>query len=370
MRRIINVLQPGVKARDKFPQWAYLDKALDKAVKEVQDYYHRQVRTVKAEHVLVRLLMSLGVPFKLPNQVYFDRVTDIAYRNAASMHIPTPISRGVIFSKNTFYGEDTFDVLAVVNEDHDDMEKLYANWKWLEAVKLYRHPLIDLSLSIPDGRQPARVMGNCCVAVIDLPLLALQYKAWMEDNLRTRPDNPLTIEHFIAMFVIPNMLPRQTNLAIANRIFAAYQLGGVLPAAERINPLSIPRYEHQLDTIVSEYITRMKANQVETFDQILAAIPQVGDGDYRQLISPPDGPLTEPIGWVWLLAQLPMLEFLVKVNSESGNQRNQSYLRDIRMALLDYTSAKVLSRFMTEPLLTRTLFAIQNNIVPYISQTK
>lgn len=370
MRRIINVLSPGVKARDKFPQWSYLDKALDKAVNEVQDYYHRQVRTVKAEHVLVRLLMSLAVPTQLPNQAYFDRVTDIAYRNAAAMHIPTPISRGTLFTKNTFYGDGIFDVLAVVNEDHSNINDLYANWKWLEAVKIYRHPLVDLSLSIPDGKQPARVMGNCAVAVIDLPLLALQYKAWMEDNILTRPDGPLTIEHFIAMFVIPNMLPRQTNLCIANRIFTSYTLNGVLPASERINPLSIPRYEHQLDTIVDEYIRRMKTNEVETFDQMLAGIPQLSDGDYRKLISVPEGPITEPIGWVWLLAQLPMLEFLVKVNHFSGNQRNLSYLRDIRLALLDYTSAKVLSRFMPEPLLTKTLFTIQSEILPYIGQTK
>jgi hypothetical protein len=76
------------------------------------------------------------------------------------------------------------------------------------------------------------------------------------------------------------------------------------------------------------------------------------------------------VGWVWLLAQLPTLEFLVKVNSLAGNQRNQSYLRDIRLALLDYTSARVLSRFMPEPLLTKTLFSIQHEILPYISQTK
>jgi hypothetical protein len=347
-----------------------LDKALDKAVKEVQDYYHRQVRTVKAEHLLVRLLMSLGVPLKLPNQVYYDRVTDVAYRNAAAMYIPTPISRGTLFTKNTFYGENVFDVLAVVNEDHENIDELYNNWKWLEAIKLYRHPLVDLSLSIPDGKQPARVMGNCCVAIIDLPLLALQYKAWMEDNLRNRPENPLTIEHFIAMFVIPNMLPRQTDIAIANRIFASYQLNGALPAPERINPLSIPRYEHQLDVIVNEYLNRMKVNEVETFDQMLAAIPQLNDGGYHKLISVPPGPLTEPVGWVWLLAQLPTLEFLVKVNSLAGNQRNQSYLRDIRLALLDYTSARVLSRFMPEPLLTKTLFSIQHEILPYISQTK
>jgi hypothetical protein len=366
MRRLFDVLSPGARARDAYPQWPSIDTGLIQAVHEVQDYYHNQVRNVHSQHLLVRLLQTLPISTSLPNQVFFDRVTDIAYRHAGELHLPSPITRGGIQHRETFFGQGTYDVLAAFNFPHEDqdIEKLAANWKWLCPVKLYRHPLVDLTISLPNGKQPDRVLGNLCVAVIDIPLLALQYKCWMEDNIRTRQATPLTIEHFISMFVLPNMIPRQVDLCLANRVFAMYDLGD-LPKQERSNPFSMPRYEHRVDGIIHQYLS-VVCLKSESFDQLLLALPQLDNGDYRLLIDVPPGPLTEQLGWVWLLAQLPTIRFLVQINKLSGNQRNQTYLRNLRLALLDYTSSKILSRYMPEPVLSQTLHVLQTDIIPYL----
>jgi hypothetical protein len=366
MRRLFDLSDPVYRAHARFPQWPYADKGLVKAVRDVRDYYSHQVRAVHAEHLLVRMLVTLGVSMNLDPQVYYDRVTDLAYRLAAEFRLPSPTSRGGVQYKNTFYGHGVADVIAIQNYPQtENIKTLMDNWSTLESIKLYRHPLVDLSLSIPDSKQSTRTMGNVCVAIIDLPKLALQYRCWFEVN-KVR-DNPLTIEHFIAMHVLPNMLWRQTDITIANRIFATAKYDA-LPPAERINPFSIPRYEKVVDDIAKTYLSQV-VTKAESFDQMLAGIPQLQNGDYRQMVTIPEGPLTEPMGWVWLLAQLPALEFLVKVNKETGNKRNQSYLREIRLALLDYTSSKSLSRYMTDPMLTDTLLTIQRDIIPYIQQT-
>lgn len=363
MRRLFQPHHLDDNVHLQYPQWPALERGLSEYVERVKEYYQSQVRIVPAQHFLVRLLTSLPIPTSLEPQIFFDRVADVAYRVAAGVSIVTPINTAGIRTHGVFYGHDVAEVIAAVNEDVN-VSAAVADWRNLEAVKVHRHPLTDLDIPLPTGVIKSDPRG-LAVIVINIPLLALQYKCWWENQLtKSSGEPPLTMEHFIAMVVLPSILKRQLNLAIGNRLIARF-FDQPQTTPTKSHPFAVPDYSSRLDAVLNELLATVCIRKL-TFDKILNSIPQVGEHTFNELIAIPPGPVTDRIAWVWAIVQVPVLRFLVQVNRLVESNLNQTYLREIRQGLLEYTTSRRLEHLVPQPYCDQLLDEIDLGIRPYL----
>lgn len=128
------------------------------------------------------------------------------------------INYGQVF-KGVFYGPSC-DELILYDEEYFNPFYAEKEWMRINAVKVLLHPKSDLALLLPNGRDSS-TGGGLAVISVNVPLLAIQYRGFLKSQMlkiKAEDDAKLGIQHFIHMFVLPNMLYNQIDITIMNRL--------------------------------------------------------------------------------------------------------------------------------------------------------
>lgn len=328
-----------------FPKFLYVRNGLLRELSKVLQYYRTNPRALPGDHFLVRLLGSISVPFGNDVGVYFDRVNDMAMGLSMSLNMTSAINYGETFEPGPFYGPGVSEIILATDEGFD-LSQIEDNWRELQPIRVLRHDITNLNLEIPDG-YPTEKNSGIAVIEVNIPMLACQYRQFRWEQAQ-RPDGEaeLTMEQFLRMYPLPNMLMSHVDYALFN-YFRAAVFGTDLEDLRPPHSFYLIRYDEKLMEIMFQAIDAFSKREYP-YQSILETLPgAVNESMLGALMMPETAP-TRQIEWALDIARLPAVEVLVSLTGSHGGNKNRemyNYLRRwFRRTRSDSAFRKVLPR--------------------------
>jgi hypothetical protein len=312
------------------PEWNYIKSNTKINIQRIQQYYRNSALAVPSHHFLVRLLQSIPVPKHLDLDAYYRAVNNMALGHSASMQMTSSYYRGKFFT-GVAYGKQSLECLLTI-DDTFNYQHAHDHWEDVVAVKPIMHDKSDLSLLVPTGVDYSNELSNS-VLLINLPMLAIQYRAFYLANTNNSTTNTnKTIMHFVAQYVLPNMLPYHLDLCFINRLMNRYYGKEKVITFNTRHPFALVNLEAQIDAVIDKILGYIKTAP-KRFDLILKMIPSFSkENAYKSLLMP-DIAITKQVHWASMWSRLKYMAFLCDISEEYVLRTNQSEVNEIVLEL-------------------------------------
>lgn len=357
MQLIFNNIKPVGQNALRPVHWPYAEAGLIRNLEHVQTYYKSKPFAVRSQHILVKLLNTIGVSYNLNLDRFYSIISARGLNLSMTMKMTSSLYTGSIF-KGVFYGEGTSEILMAIDDSFDPYE-VKKNWMNTKAVRVLSHPNSDLGFLLPNGRRHGFETGVAVIA-INVAMLAVQFKCFLESEMQkslTNGGDRLTVAHFVHMYVLPNMLDSQLDMTLFNR---AYNLLVGAPMGEPImkHPFYLTDYSKQVDISYKETIEYFKTTN-RTYNVILKSFFAVVDDDFETLLRLPDNAPTRQVVWAEFVARLRAIEFLLKINTENG-EMNRSINNTISRFIKYYENDRIIPSVLPKDLYYDIIFQIRD----------
>ncbi len=317
-----------------YPAWKYCKDGLNRNLNIVKDYYKSRIYAVKSNHFLCRLINSVSVPYSLPIDMFVDTIDAKTWNLSMQFKMTSSIYRGGIFSGN-FYGSGFREIYISDSYYFNPFEEA-RNWQNINAVKVIYHTKSDIDLLLPNGRNNSNEDG-LAILTINIPLLMLQYRCFTEDQRRKlaigQIEGLLGVVHFIHMFVLPNMLDTQLDIALMNRFLnvLSNKESGII---ERTHPFYYTKYDKHVDNV---YVNvRDNLDREMLYLELFETIPSVVKENMREVLKLPNLAETRQVLWVEVLARIQYIYTVVKLLDKAPNKSdNNFFIKEIRRYMSD-----------------------------------
>lgn len=315
--------------------WHYIQTGLKQNLDRVIQYYRDNPTAVASDHILIRLLQSLNVPLSLPLDRYMANVENIALNLSMALKFTSAIYRGQFF-ENVFYGGNH--ELLIACDTSFDIDFANKHWEKLSPVTVLRNNVSSLDLRLPDGSITDQRDG-ISVMLINIPMLALQYRAWMlrEQSYAEATGAGMRPETmFIRGYVLPNMLGTHLDQVLFNRLWLMVKDEKPDGHVMNAHPFYMTDYSDKLNATQAELLTLLQRSQQLNFGEMLQAIPEVHKSNLLQAMHIPDLPPTFQLMWALSIARLPALEFLFEMAPGGPSQKNRHLVAKILNDINNY----------------------------------
>jgi len=337
----LNLQSPALHS----PEWPFVRRVLQAGLNQFIRYYQDNVTTVKSNHILVKLLQSIPVSKSLELQHYYDAVDAIAGDLSMAMKFTSSINKGNIFN-SVFYGNNSNEVLISIDVPFDS-KYAHDHWKDVSAVRVLRHDRSSLALNPLRGED--KYKEEIAVVSINIPLLAIQYRAFrINENLISPDDSQKSVMQFIAMYVLPNMMTSHLDYVIFNR---AYNLLTDQANSLFINktPFYQTNYELKVDRMLNEVIDKFSTTKAR-FDTILKSFQVITKESLFDVMQLPKVAPTRQVLWALVISRIRALKFLFLFNAKVGSNENQANMNRVLRQALFYQSDNTLQYGLTPEL--------------------
>lgn len=344
------------------PEFLYVKGGMSRDLAEVMQYYHERVKAVTNNHLLVRLIRSMNVSMKRDYMSFLDAVEDRALDLSRTLGLTSPVNSGEVHTPGVFYGEGVDEIIVSVSEDFDPHD--YASrWRELQPIKVLRHPFTDITHPVLKGEYDYKEEGIAVIA-IDIPKLMFQYRCWWDEEKGIDGEAERTTNQFIAMYPIPNMMPTHLDVAIFNRMHAML-LGEPVADFEKVHPFYVTDYTKKLDSIIEKTLALLVRKRL-TFDDIMLSVRLVSSHNLFEAAILPKVAKTRQVKWALVMARLPLIKFLLKLNEEADNYSNKFYLTRIKVSLKEIRSDRTLTRVLPRKMMDEIKEGIKTDIAVYV----
>lgn len=328
--------------------WGYVRDGLQRNLRKVLMFYRRAPMAVKSDHFLIRLLQSVGVSFNLPTERFYANLNGLDALNLSmALRMTSEVFRGSAF-RGVFYGPDSREILIAHTADFDPFEA-DEHWEDLEPIRVLRHPHSDLGLWLPDGKAAGSEYGLAVIA-INLPMLAMQYRAWRRREnyvAEQTGDSPLGISHFVHMYALPNMLYSHLDYVLFNRAQNTIS-GKPMGVANRRHSFAMLDLTDKLNKVQTTQLQQLK-NVTRDWAGILHNLPAVTLPTQAEVMQVPSLAPTQQVSWALALARLPAVDFLTRFTENQGEKNGQE-LNRVRQAIRAYRGNAIFRRMLPEDL--------------------
>lgn len=336
-------------------------------VERYKQYRAQNPGYLKSDHLILRLLNMIDVPFDGDLPDYYLRVASIVNRMAGQMGLCTAAHHGRVRTESNFYGKGVNEIVIAVADDSITPAQIWFNWRTMSAVRVLSHPISGCGILELDGDQTFKDLAPGATAVIEvnIPLLACQYHLWRMAVSALVPTGPnIPAAHFVSQVVIPNMLPSHLDVAVLNTL---HSLLGTKDYTKVDSDMPFyttdlyPRLEKGLEELAAKF-----SSQTYTYKDILVNIPVFGQDNLLQTVKMPDIAFTNQAIWALTIARLPVIAMLLKFDALSRNVKNDSEQNRIRRSLKEAESGKYLVNQVPSDVSAWVSNYIAENITPYL----
>lgn len=362
MYTLLNERVAAARGIVAFPEFTYVKNGLSRNLETAVRYYRTNPMAVDSSHLLVQMLQSISISFGEDVNIYKDRVSDMALQLASTLQLTSAYAPGKSFD-GQFYGKGTTEVLIAHIEDFDPQLAL-SDWQNLCPVRVLRHPRSDLSMVLPDGDVHGRESGMAVIA-INIPMLACQWRQFKITEMLTRKDTPFSVNQFIHMYVLPNMLYSHLDVAIVNRLYNLFRGWPVADSAGTV-PFALPNYQANLDPVLNRVLQNAQRQVTYDFPNLLKGIPLVTANSLWDAVKLPQVIANRQVTWALVLARLTVFEFLIQLNYISRNSNNGMYLNAIRKSLLELRSDQAMRGGLNSQTYRLVMSELKNDIEAYL----
>lgn len=345
------------------PQFVYLKGNLKRDLIKVESYYRTWVTSIKNEHLLVRLLLGLNISFKRDLQNYVDVIRDNLGLFCNALKITNSLGYGRVFTPGVFYGMHTSEII-ISDETPFDVYDAFKHWRDLKPIRVLRHPFTDLNMALPRGREYESPEYGIAVIAINIPMLALMYRAWRNYEAQQNREASYGVRHFIAMYVLPSMVSSHFDISLFNRLVSIYFKEDVATYEKAHSFFTIDRTD-EIDNYLKKEIDILKRRRL-TFDELLNIVPCVTSNNLYELMRLPEVVPTRQVKWGIMVAQLPLLRFLLDIDHETSSGKNSFYLSRLRTWLRVVRTDRILENVLPRDILTDIDNMIHRDIEKYL----
>lgn len=320
----------ALQGRSIPPQFQYIHTGMLREIQKVVAYYRNHVTQVDNRHLVVRILLSLAVSMRRDPQNYADVVSDFTAQLCGMLHITGSLNYGRVFSPGVFYGPNCTEIIVSDDTEFDAVQAA-RDWQQLKPIRVVRHPFTDLNYARCDGRYQSKETGVAVIA-INIPMLAIQYREWFIQEYKRDPKGIHHRTHqFVSMFPLTNMLESHLDLCLFNRMSALYRGDDVAPY-QKAHPFYVIDYTPKVDDVLQKELTILQRRPL-TFGQIVESVPAISVPTLLDVMRLPSVIPTRQVKWALLIARLPLIRFLVQLNYDADNPKNQAYLNRLKIQL-------------------------------------
>lgn len=330
------------RANVVFPRMEYIKQRMRLNLQNVQAYYRYRRSTVRSNHILVRLLMSVTVPHSMETYRYIDAAKYASFSTGRSMGIGSAIYSSRINRDGHFFGSDVNEIIFL--EDIGDPLKTIesTDWRDIEAIKIWTHPRTDLSFTplVPSMTTDEK---GFAVIQIDPSLLFYQFREWKREQLTLPEQDRLTVGHFVATYILPNMLAGYLDVAFANRVFNGFMGGGIKPT-RKLAGIALPTMDTYLDQVTAQMV-KILSERNYRYDTILKAIPLPFGGKLEDRLILPDMPSTRHAKGLEFACTVKWLQLLRRIELIAPGNANTQFQSETRIVLRRAVTERWLSNF-------------------------
>lgn len=328
----------------------YLRMSYYRELMRIETFYQTRVYAVKNTHILVRLLNTLTVSMTYDYDKYVSLIQDKTPYLNKNFDITDHSNEGEVH-KGIFYGPDTYEILIGL-DNWFDVDQARINWKQLESVRVINHPRSDLGLLLPNGKKSSSDFGLAVIG-IHLPMLALQWRCFTEEQNRRTDGSKLGLIHFIHMYVLPNMLRTQTSLITLNRINKLLY-SAPMGFCYYKHPFAIIDYSNKIDYILKEQIEYIKNKRLD-FISILRLLPSLVNNTLYDSLLMNRFPETIQGSWAYYMSRLNVYKLLVDLMGDDGIVENREQLKNFRLDTRYILSTNMLKNKLPKDLFFETM---------------
>lgn len=328
------------------PGFDLIKRTLELEVYTITSYYHDRVYAINNDHILSRIINTAFVPFDYTLDRYIEAASARAPYIAKLYNLTSTIHGGNIFD-GIFYGKGNNEII-LYSEEYFNPQDALQNWKQLQPVKVLEHPVSNSRLLVPDGKDHNSEKGLCVIAV-DIVLLLIQFRGFMMEQLAKKSSEDkglLEINHFVRMYVIPNMLYSHVDIMLFNRMYNLYY-GAPMGSAMDKYPFSLIDYSSRIDKVMVEILRRVRNKSIK-YSTILKMVPTIYSENSHEALQMPDYPRTRQIWWALFLTRFREIKFLLDVGGVKGINSNRHLINQLGIDIKRLLSENVMKMYLTE----------------------
>lgn len=331
----------------------YILRTYQRDVTEVVLYYRRGIRAVDHRHQLCRLISTIGAPTQYEVSTYLNVVEARGMQVSKTMGFTSAINYGTIHY-GIFGAPDDPEIIICTEEPFNTVFDYSLNdrWKSIQSVKCIEHQNSTMTPLLLNGRRNNSSVG-LRVYQVDIRKLMLQYKYFTEHQIRksvlsgNTDTSILDKTHFVAKYVLPNMMYSDMNLQFMNRLQNIVS-GRPMDKAHFKLPIPYIDYTEKVDNAFKQ-IQEYLFNQRRSYEGYLRAIPSLFKEDAQQALLLPSLPPMRQLNWAIIASRVKQIRFLLTVGGEEGRKANRSFINSIRLdlkhALNDKQFTSVLDKY-------------------------
>lgn len=270
---------------------------------DVMSYFTGSNTRVRSEHILYRLMITLGIDFRWTNNE-INYYVDTVIRNVLKpMHISSEINIDLIFNNATIV-KNANEIIYSVNE-LSTIELLNindSNWYDLQPLKFKNHNYRDLYFNHPT--RLTTLNNDLIIYTLDIKMLCVMYKYYAKRQEQLNLS--ISIGEFIGRYVLTNSLISMADLVLLNNYL---NKGNVyLNNRQTIGATSISVYHNLLDDIISKSLISRSNDRLN---------------------------LIEVLNNIWLLNNT-AYEILMLPNNFYETSRSKKYITVVLLDYIDY----------------------------------
>lgn len=311
-------------------------------VSRVTQYYRDGSFYVPNTHLLVRLINTIGTPLSYDFDHYFEVTLARSLFSANSLKLTSSINFGQWHVGEFYYNCPE---LIIVYNGADSPYELAKDWRNLQPVKVLEAPVSNMNYLIPNGANQSSERGLAVIG-IDLSRLMVMYRCYMDiqaTKLAKGEDSVGTTKHFVARYVLPNMLKSQTDLALFNRLYNL-EMGAPMGIAIKKHPFHISDYTHQLDKNLVIFSDRIR-NSNRDYENYLEQLPRFFNDNPLGM---PDMVETRQVWWALFLARKRQIEFLLEIGGKAGIQMNRAEVNVLKRVVKQFKTDRIYEKVLPE----------------------
>lgn len=345
-----------------YPKMDYIQSVLGLSVKRLVDYRREYVGFVDSDHLLVKVLYALTIPYTGDDVRYVATVEQRMAEFSGLLHFTSAAFKGRVHYPGVLYGKEAYEVLIASDEEFP-IAGFAQHWQDARPIRILSHYRTDLSVETLDGKSETNGAG-AVVAVVNIPMLALQYQHWRKSPYAGVGEVKKGMREFLFAYPLTNAIYSHLDVAILNRLLALYA-GKPTTDSRRRLPFYTTSVEREIDYVLNQCINNITKTKMD-FEDILRNIPMFDQPSALQVIQTRKIPYTQQVVWALIAARIDVTGLLLRVGAETNNERNTAEITQITRSLIQAKSSKVLEIGMAPVFSQFIRRKIDLDIMPYL----